>query len=174
MYLRRPVRRTPSYFARERNLDGRIVRLFNVVGPGETNPHVLPAIFAQVLKGARTLHLGNCHPRRDYIHVRDAADGFAAVVLSGPAQQGVDIVNLGTGQTHSVYDVVEKLGELVGEPLRIEHDSARMRASDRPFLAASIERIRQSYGWSPRLTLGDALRDLWNNPDIPSELLERS
>lgn len=163
-----------AYFARERRLDGRIVRLFNVVGPGETNPHVLPAIFAQVLKGARTLRLGNCHPRRDYIHVRDVADGFAAVALAGEAQTGTDVVNLGTGQAHSVYDVVAKLGELVGEPLRIEHDPARMRASDRPFLAAAIERIRQSYGWSPRLTLGDALRDLWNNPDIPPELLERS
>lgn len=165
-----------SYFSRERKLDGRIVRLFNVVGPGETNPHVLPAIFAQVLKGARTLRLGNCHPRRDYIHVRDVADGFATVALHGePRQTGsADIVNLGTGQAHSVYDVVEKLGELVGEPLHIEVDPARMRASDRPFLAAGIERIAHSYGWSPRFTLGDALRDLWQNPDIPAELLERS
>ena len=163
-----------SYFAHERKLDGRVVRLFNVVGPGETNPHILPAIFAQVLKGARTLRLGNCHPRRDYIHVKDVADGFAAVALHGPAQQGTDTVNLGTGQAHSVYDVVEKLGLLVGETLRIEQDPARMRASDRPFLAAAIERIGQSYGWTPRFTLSDALRDLWNNPDIPLELLERS
>jgi UDP-glucose 4-epimerase len=163
-----------SYFARERRLDGRVVRLFNVVGPGETNPHILPAIFAQVLKGARTLRLGNCHPRRDYIHVKDVADGFAAVALNGPARQGTDTVNLGTGQAHSVYDVVEKLGLLVGETLRIEQDPARMRASDRPFLAAAIERIGQSYGWTPRFTLSDALRDLWNNPDIPPELLERS
>lgn len=163
-----------GYFARERKLDGRVVRLFNVVGPGETNPHILPAIFAQVLKGARTLRLGNCHPRRDYIHVKDVADGFAAVALNGPAQQGTDTVNLGTGQAYSVYDVVEKLGLLVGETLRIEQDPARMRASDRPFLAAAIERIGQSYGWKPRFTLSDALRDLWNNPDIPPELLERS
>lgn len=163
-----------SYYARERHLDGRIVRLFNVVGPGETNPHVLPAIFAQVLKGARTLRLGNCHPRRDYIHVKDGADGFATVALNGPAREGADIVNLGTGEAHSVYDVVEQLAAVVGEPLHIEHDPARMRASDRPFLAAAIERIGQAYGWRPRLTLTDALRDLWNNPDIPAELLERS
>ena len=38
------------------------MRLFNVIGPGETNPHILPAILAQVLKGRRTLRLGNCHP----------------------------------------------------------------------------------------------------------------
>lgn len=163
-----------QYLCRERGLDGRIVRLFNVVGPGETNPHVLPAIFAQVLKGARTLRLGNCHPRRDYIHVRDVADGFATVALTGDARQDTDIVNLGTGQAHSVYDVVEELSRVVGEPLHIELDAARMRASDRPFLAAATDRIRESYGWSPRLTLGDALRDLWTNPDIPAELLERS
>ena len=163
-----------QYLCPRLDIDGRVVRLFNVVGPGETNPHILPAIFAQVLKGQRTLRLGNCHPRRDYIHVRDVAAGFATVALAGPARLGVDTVNLGTGQAHSVYDVVNELSRIVGEALLIEPDTARMRASDRPFLAAAIDRIRDTYGWSPSLTLGDALRDLWNNPDIPAELLERS
>lgn len=163
------------YYAKQRNLDGRVVRLFNVVGPGETNPHILPAIFAQVLKGARSLRLGNCHPRRDYIHVRDVAAGFATVALSGtgPAP-GSETVNLGTGQAHSVFDVVEQLSSVVGEPLQIEQDPARMRASDRPFLAANIERLAAAYGFTPQLTLRDALQDLWKNPDIPAELLERS
>jgi UDP-glucose 4-epimerase len=163
-----------SYFAQQRSLDSRVVRLFNVVGPGETNPHVLPAIFAQVLRGVRTLQLGNCHPKRDYIHVQDVAAGFAAVALSEARGTGTDIVNLGSGAAHSVYDIVDELGRVVGEPLKIEHDPARMRKSDRPFLAAAIDKIRTRYGWSPQHTLADALRDLWRNPDIPAELLERS
>ena len=30
------------YFVRQRSLSGAIVRLFNVIGPGETSPHLLP------------------------------------------------------------------------------------------------------------------------------------
>ncbi|MEZ5403266.1 MAG: NAD(P)-dependent oxidoreductase [Bryobacteraceae bacterium] len=163
-----------TYFSQQHGLDARIVRLFNVVGPGETNPHVLPAILAQALRGVRTLRLGNCHPKRDYIHVQDVASGFATVAESQSKPPGVDIVNLGSGAAHSVYEVVDELGRVVGEPLTIEVDPARMRKSDRPFLAAAIGKIRANYGWSPRFTLADALQDLWRNPDIPAELLERS
>lgn len=163
-----------SHWANQKQLHARIVRLFNVVGPGETNPHVLPAILAQALKGQRTLRLGNCHPRRDYIHVSDVADGFAAVAFAPNEKPGVDIVNLGTGVTHSVTEIVHELGLVVGEPLTIEYDPARMRESDRPFLAAATGKIRQTYKWTPQFTLTDTLHDLWRNPDIPAELFERS
>jgi UDP-glucose 4-epimerase len=162
------------HFANARSLDARIVRLFNVIGPGETNPHVLPAILAQVLRGVRTLRLGNCHPRRDYIHVDDAACGFAQVALTGDRRPGVDVVNLGTGKAYSVYEVVQELADVIGESLQIETDPARTRASDRPFLAAAIDKIASRYSWTPTFSLRDGLLDLWRNPDIPAELLERS
>jgi UDP-glucose 4-epimerase len=164
-----------QYWAQTNRLDARIVRLFNVIGPGETNPHILPAILAQVLKGRRTLRLGNCHPRRDYVHVADAAGGFAAVALDGRdrARVGVDVVNLGTGESHSVYDLVNGLSAVIGEPLTIEVDPERTRASDRPFLAADPAKMRREYQWSPRSSLIDSLQDLWRDHDIPSELLER-
>lgn len=162
------------YWAEKNNLGARVVRLFNVVGPGETNPHVLPAILAQVLKGERVLHLGNCHPRRDYIHVADVANGFRAVALGQIKIGEADTVNLGSGSTHSVYDLVNILSGIIGTHLEIETDPARMRVSDRPFLAANINRIRDNYGWAPEYSIADSLRELWAHPDIPQELLDRS
>ena len=163
------------YYAKKSQLDARIIRLFNVVGPGETNPHVLPAILAQALAGVRTLRLGNCTPRRDYIHVSDAAEGFIAVALR--AKNGsphVDVVNVGTGNSYSVYELVAKLGEITGQPFKIETDSARLRQADRPFAAACTHKAAQDYGWSARYRIEDSLRDLWQNPDIPADLLARS
>src|SRR5690606_36433472 len=61
------------YLAHRREFAAVIVRLFNVVGPGETNPHLLPEILAQLKAGRSTVRLGNLSPRRDYIHVEDAA-----------------------------------------------------------------------------------------------------
>jgi len=163
------------YWAQANQLDARIVRLFNVIGPGETNPHILPAILAQILKGRRTLRLGNCHTRRDYINVADAAGGFAAVALGGRhrGRVDVDVVNLGTGESHSVYDLVDGLGMIIGEHLTIELDPERARPSDRPCLVADPSKMRHAYQWSPRSTLRDSLQDLWSNPDLPAELLER-
>jgi UDP-glucose 4-epimerase len=161
------------HWATEKRLRTAIVRLFNVVGPGETNPHLLPAILAQLLAGRRTLKLGNCHPRRDYIDVSDAAAGIIAVAKGLPNAPGVDIVNVGTGVTHSVYDVLDKLSEVAGEKLTVESDPTRLRAVDRPVLQACIDKAEQVYGWSPSLTLSDSLRCLWRDPDMPPELLAR-
>ncbi len=162
------------YWSSMKPIDARIVRLFNVVGPGETNPHLLPAILAQVIRGTRTLKLGNCEPKRDYVHVEDVAAGFAAVGLTDRKHDGVDIVNLGTGIGYSVREVVAALSDVIGEPLTIETDPGRVRASDRPFLAAATRRIHEHYGWSAAKSLSDTLKDLWANPDIPAELLDRS
>lgn len=162
------------YWARERHLRAAIVRLFNVIGPGETNPHILPAIIAQLLAGARTLQLGNCHPRRDYVDVADVAAGLQAVAFGLPAAPGVDVVNLGTGLCHSVHDLVTQLGPIVGRDLAIASDPARVRATDRPVLRADITHITNDYGWTPALSIDDSLRRLWMNPDVPAELLARS
>jgi UDP-glucose 4-epimerase len=161
------------HWTAEKRLRAAIVRLFNVVGPGETNPHLLPAIVAQLLAGRRTLRLGNCHPRRDYIDVSDAAAGIAAVAKGLSETPGVDVVNVGTGVSHSVYDILDKMGEIVGEELGVESDQTRLRAVDRPVLGANIEKIGRKYGWSPRLTLTESLGCLWRDPDMPPELLAR-
>ena len=161
-------------WARQKDLRAAIVRMFNVVGPGETNPHLLPAILSQLLRGERRLRLGNCYPRRDYIDVEDAAAGIAAIAAGLRAEPGVDVVNLGTGRSHSVYDVIDGFSRVIGEELTVESDASRLRAVDRPVLQACIDKIRTSYGWKPSLTLEDSLRRLWQDPDIPSDLLSRS
>ena len=55
-----------------------VARLFNVYGPRETNPHVLPEILDQLKNGAATVRLGNLWPRRDFVFVEDVADAFIA------------------------------------------------------------------------------------------------
>ena len=161
------------HFAASLKLDARIVRLFNVVGPGETNPHVLPAILAQIRRGAQTLRLGNCTTKRDYVHVQDVAEGFAAVALRPQNGARVDTVNLGTGKAYTVEELVSKLSDIAGVPFRIETDQARLRPVDRPFAAAGVAKIAREYGWTARFQIEDSLRQLWQDPDVPEELLAR-
>ncbi|MCB9385854.1 MAG: UDP-glucose 4-epimerase [Bryobacterales bacterium] len=162
------------YSAERLGLNAVIVRLFNVIGPGETNPHILPAILAQALKGETKLRLGNCHPKRDYIDVTDAAAGFAAIALGKPSGEPVEVVNLGTGEAFSVYELVEELARVSDLPFEIETDPTRVRKSDRPFLAADNNRIASRYGWQRRMNLRSSLQELWRQPDIPQSLLEAS
>ncbi len=157
--------------AESRGLAGVIVRLFNVIGPGETNPHLLPAIVAQLRDNPDSIALGNIWPKRDYIDVLDAARGFAAAALgSAPEPGGCEIVNLGGGQQYSVSEIVDRMRSVLGLEFEVRQDERRMRAVDRPFLGADITRIRDIFGWSPQHQLDETLRRMWDNPDFLPQL----
>jgi UDP-glucose 4-epimerase len=160
------------YFAKQKGLSAAIVRLFNVIGPGETNPHVLPEIIQQLKRGSRRLRLGNVHPKRDYIFVSDAADGFIAAATK-PLAAGSDpvpIFNLGSGASYSVAELVDRLSAVVGEEIIIETDPTRVRQVDRMSLLANNTRMRELLGWVPRFGIDEALESTWANPDMLSSL----
>ncbi|MCC6511308.1 MAG: NAD(P)-dependent oxidoreductase [Pirellulaceae bacterium] len=162
------------YFAKARGYSAGIVRLFNVIGPGETNPHVLPEIVAQLKAGRTTLQLGNLEAKRDYVHVSDVARGFARVATSGNIEPGETCtINLGTQSSYSVQELLDHLQQVGAPQFRVVADPARMRPSDRPYLAADITRIGQHFQWTPQMTIGAALADLWQDPDIPQQWIEK-
>jgi UDP-glucose 4-epimerase len=128
--------RLAAHLARHPDATGRALRLFNVYGPGETNPHVLPAILEQLHAGD-VLELGNTDARRDWLYVGDAARAIAGL-LDLP---GREPVNLAGGRAASVGELIEAIARITGRELRVEHDPERMRPSDRPVLAADLTRL---------------------------------
>ena len=162
------------HFAQTRGLAAIVVRLFNVIGPGETNPHLLPELVAQLKAGRKTICLGNTWPKRDYIHVNDAARGFVATALNREVASGEAItVNLGTSHQYSVEEIIGKLRMIADIDFALEHDQQRARAVDRPFLSADNTQIRKLFGWEPEHTIDDAIADLWRAPDLTEALMAK-
>jgi UDP-glucose 4-epimerase len=142
-----------------------IARLFNVVGPGETNPHLVPAIIEQARDG-NTLKLGNLTTRRDYIDVDDIARGLIALGEAAPSCDYL-ICNLGAERPASGEEIVELLAELLGRDLVVDIDPARLRASDRPVLASDCARAHDAIRWRAEIPLRQALARQLGGP-IPA------
>jgi UDP-glucose 4-epimerase len=151
-----------------------IARLFNVYGPRETSPHLIPEIVDQLLAGARELQLGNLTSKRDYVHVEDVARALGGLARLPIAPQASPLrVNVGTGKERSAREIVELLGEIGGTTTAITQDPARVRPSDRPHLRADVSRLRELLGWAPDTDLRAGLRDLlqWTQQQSPERLL---
>lgn len=140
----------------ETGADVTMLRIFNAIGPYETNPHVLPHVF-ECLKASKTVALGNMEARRDYVHTSDVARAIAMVAARS---SGLTVYNVGSGRTHSVFEIIERLRCRLTRPVNVEVDPERLRPNDRPLLLADIGKIGRELGWSPGLSLEDALEEL--------------
>lgn len=133
-------------------------RIFNAVGPNETNLHMVPQLINQLIRGERTVALGNLEPRRDYIYTSDLARAFMCVL--DYKQSGYDVFNVGTGQEYSVKDIVDMCEAILAQPIEIQQNPRLARKVDRMHLCANIDKIRQAMGWQPKVGVKETLQEL--------------
>ena len=97
---------------------------------------------------------------RDYIHVMDLAEGHLAalnVLLAGGDQQLT--LNLGSGQGHSVLEVIHAFAAVCGHP--IQYTITDRRSGDAAITVADPSEAQRQLGWQTRRTLHDICRDGW-------------
>jgi UDP-glucose 4-epimerase len=133
-----------------------VARLFNVFGPGETNPHLLPAIIRKA-QASDELVLGNLTTQRDYVFVDDVARGLIALAATAPEHDWLTC-NLGREEAVDGFALVRAVGAAIGSELRVSIDPARLRASDRPLLLSDCTRAHALLSWHTETSLLDGVR----------------
>jgi len=113
---------------------------------------------------------------RDYIHVWDLARAHVAVLQrfdSVVGESGYDVINLGTGQGTTVFELAEAFGEATGTPLEVRTGPAR--PGDVVGSASRTDKAQSVLGWSAELSLVDGVRHslAWSEK-LPAVLTEEA
>lgn len=140
-----------------------VVRMFNLVGPGQAPAFALPSFAGQLAAIAAGRHepviaVGNLEARRDFTHVDDAVEGLSLLARSG---EPGGIYNLGSGTARSIREMLDLLVEVSGVDASVELDPERVRPIDLPLLQAAAGRL-EALGWNRRRGVRRALEDLWD------------
>lgn len=136
-----------------------IGRFFNVYGPNETNPHLIPEIIDQIMDCTESIELGNLSPKRDYIHVDDICSGIISLLHANTP----GVFNIGTGHEYSVTEIVDAISEIINRDIKIIQDKNRMRKVEREHLLADITKIQDKIDWNPHMNLNSGLENLLDN-----------
>ena len=153
-----------------------VLRYFNPVGAHPSGligedpagpPNNLMPYVAQVAVGKRPyLNVyGNDYATpdgtgvRDYIHVQDLAQGHVAAVQALLGKGESFTVNLGTGQGHSVLEVVRAFEQASGHP--VPYQFAPRRAGDVAQCYADSTLAERILGWRATHSLADMCVDAW-------------
>jgi GDP-4-dehydro-6-deoxy-D-mannose reductase len=137
-------------------------RPFNHIGPRQA-PQFAVAHFAQQLaaieRGGQppVLETGNLTPRRDLTDVRDVVRAYLLLMEAGRTGEAY---NVGTGQTFSMQEIVDRLISLAGVAVEVRQRPDLVRASDIAAVRADAGKLRREVGWLPLYSLDQTLRDI--------------
>lgn len=153
-----------------------ILRYFNPIGahasgrigedPGGVPNNLVPYV-AQVAVGrlpALRVY-GDSYPTpdgtgvRDYLHVVDLATGHLRTLEKLSEHPGLVIYNLGTGEGHSVLEVVRAFERATGRTIPL--DWVAPRPGDVAACYADPSLAMRELGWRAERTLEDMVRDAW-------------
>ncbi|MDP4281275.1 MAG: NAD-dependent epimerase/dehydratase family protein [Bacteroidota bacterium] len=132
-------------------LESIIIRPFNIYGPGQSGLFLIPEVIQKVLKPSiPVVEIMDGKPKRDFLFVDDYID---ALVLS--MEWPRETVNLGSGSSASVKEIVEEVMQISGihKPVK---DSGSARPNEIPDLYADISFARK-LGWNPVSSLHEGL-----------------
>ncbi len=140
-----------------------VVRAFNVVGVGQSHQFAVPSFAAQLAaigagERAAVLKVGDLSPRRDFLHVADAASAYRVLIENGEPGR---VYNVASGEAWSIREVLDQLREISGVTAEVRRDEARVRPVDVPLLQGDNQRLRD-LGWAPEYDLHRALTEIWH------------
>jgi UDP-glucose-4-epimerase GalE len=152
-----------------------ILRYFNACGAdsqagiGEEHQpetHLIPLLFQAIRTGNPVTVFGDDYATadgtcvRDYIHVSDLASAHAAGLdhlLAGGASA---IFNAGTGEGHSVRQVIDAAERVTGK--KVPWVTGVRREGDPPELVADSSKLRNQLSWTPATPrLDDMIASAW-------------
>jgi UDP-glucose-4-epimerase GalE len=167
------IERVLNWYEKAYGLRWVALRYFNAAGASgqlgechDPETHLIPLAINAALTGVPLSIFGTDYPTedgtavRDYIHVDDLALAHL-LALDYLLKQGTSRpFNLGTGQGHSVHEVLEMVEQV--SKIAVPHRAAERRLGDPPVLVADSQAAKQLLGWTPqRSSLREIVESAW-------------
>lgn len=131
-----------------------ITRPFNYTGVGQADNFLLPKIVSHFRRKAEKIELGNLDVWRDFSDVRALVQAYRGLIEAKPIGQ---TVNVSSGTTHSLREVIEICKVFTGHDIQVEVNPAFVRANEVKTLCGDNSRLRSLLpGWQTP-ALGETL-----------------
>lgn len=113
----------------------------------------VPVFCYKALKGETIEIWGDGSVSRDFLYVGDAVDAIVAA-LKQPEVTGE--INVGSGEAHSLNDILRAIETALGKSIERTYISAR--SFDVPINVLDVTKAKQLLGWTPKTSLADGLQ----------------
>jgi dTDP-L-rhamnose 4-epimerase len=135
------------------------LRFQNVYGPGQSlsNPYtgILSIFSTRIMSGNPVLIYEDGFEKRDFVYIDDIVDSICLPLRNRTS--GFQVYNVGSGKGTSVSEVAKTLVEEIERNVPVEI-VGKYRIGDIRHAWADIRRIREEFGFAPKVSLREGLR----------------
>lgn len=136
-------------------------RPFNHTGPLQAPDFAIPSFARQLAaivagQAPPVLETGDLTPTRDLTDVRDVVAAYQLLMEKGRAGEAY---NVGSGQSWSMRQVLDRLLALVDVQVEVRQRADLLRPTEPLSIRVDAGKLRRETGWEPRLPLDQTLAD---------------
>ncbi|HSX09099.1 MAG TPA: UDP-glucuronic acid decarboxylase family protein [Candidatus Saccharimonadales bacterium] len=148
-----------SYYWREKQLDARIVRIFNTYGPrmSPADMRMISIFIIQALNNQPITIFGDGTQTRSLCYVSDTVDGLMRLMFGENTK--AQIVNIGSPSEHTVMEYAQLVKRLVNSNSEIVL-SEKLPEDDPLKRRADITKAKELLGWEPKVSLEEGLQKM--------------
>jgi len=129
-----------------------IFRPFNIYGPKQKFPWIIPSIISQLSN--KEIHLNDSRPKRDYIYIDDVLNAIVKAIDYDSTL--LTIFNLGSGISTSTKELVEMLVKLSNSTAKVIF-SENQRQGEILDTIADLSKIKEELKWKPSTSIEKGL-----------------
>lgn len=134
-----------------------ILRLFNLYGPGQEVPFVIPDFIQKIIK-KQVVKTGDIKKTRDFIYIDDFID-VLKLIEHKDFKNSFNTFNIGSGTPTTIKELVNKIEKIVGKNSKILFSPEYIRNEyDYDYVVSDITKTRIGLNWEPKITLETGLK----------------
>lgn len=145
-----------SYYWREKELDGRIARIFNTFGPNmhREDLRMIAQFIMQALNNEQITIFGDGSQTRSLCYIDDLVEGLTRLMFFENTRG--QIVNLGNPEEHTVIEYAQIVKRITNSQSEIVH-SEQLPQDDPLRRCPDISKAKTLLSWEPKVTLDEGL-----------------
>ncbi len=138
----------------------KIVRFFNVYGPGQSNNFVIPIFINNALENKPLRVFGDGSQTRCFTYVEDIADGVLKVLEKGKAGEAY---NIGNNKPTTILELAQIIKELTNSKSEIIKSGfgkeTRLKEREIEYRVPDISKVKK-LGWEPRTMVREGIKNI--------------
>ena len=147
-------------FNQEKGADIKIVRFFNVYGPGQENNWVVPIFINKAMKNEPITVFGNGNQTRCFTFVEDISDGVMKVFEKGKTGEAYNIGNNHPTTILELAQIVKEVTKSRSEIIKLGFGKdTRLKEREIEYRIPDISKMKE-IGWQPKTMVRDGVKKI--------------